>query len=165
MAITMAGLGARSARLAWCSSLTRPSVFSPCGVTSRALSRCLLLISLSLLGKSAGSGAVNGRGRIQRMISLGFGWESGCARGDKLRWVSIFNHPNVFPQTSSSPLFLPLFPFTFYFSADAQKCELICQSEGTGDVVFMNQVVHDGTRCSYRDPYSICVRGECVVRS
>ncbi|NWX23627.1 ATS14 metalloproteinase, partial [Aegotheles bennettii] len=45
---------------------------------------------------------------------------------------------------------------------DAQKCELICQSEGTGDVVFMNQVVHDGTRCSYRDPYSICVRGECV---
>ncbi|KAJ7426925.1 hypothetical protein WISP_11473 [Willisornis vidua] len=46
--------------------------------------------------------------------------------------------------------------------ADAQKCELICQSEGTGDVVFMNQVVHDGTRCSYRDPYSVCVRGECV---
>uniref|UniRef100_A0A8C5U748 ADAM metallopeptidase with thrombospondin type 1 motif 14 n=1 Tax=Malurus cyaneus samueli TaxID=2593467 RepID=A0A8C5U748_9PASS len=45
---------------------------------------------------------------------------------------------------------------------DAQKCELICQSEGTGDVVFMNQVVHDGTRCSYRDPYSVCVRGECV---
>nr|XP_060611000.1 A disintegrin and metalloproteinase with thrombospondin motifs 14-like isoform X2 [Anolis sagrei ordinatus] len=46
---------------------------------------------------------------------------------------------------------------------DAQKCELICQSEETGDVVFMNQVVHDGTRCSYRDPYSVCVRGECVV--
>ncbi|XP_067996429.1 A disintegrin and metalloproteinase with thrombospondin motifs 14 isoform X1 [Melanerpes formicivorus] len=45
---------------------------------------------------------------------------------------------------------------------DAQKCELICQSEGTGAVVFMNQVVHDGTRCSYRDPYSVCVRGECV---
>ncbi|KAM6442239.1 A disintegrin and metalloproteinase with thrombospondin motifs 14 [Liasis olivaceus] len=45
---------------------------------------------------------------------------------------------------------------------DAQKCELICQSEETGDVVFMNQVVHDGTRCTYRDPYSICVRGECV---
>ncbi|ETE67026.1 A disintegrin and metalloproteinase with thrombospondin motifs 14, partial [Ophiophagus hannah] len=45
---------------------------------------------------------------------------------------------------------------------DAQKCELICQSEKTGDVVFMNQVVHDGTRCTYRDPYSICVRGECV---
>ncbi|XP_026569278.1 A disintegrin and metalloproteinase with thrombospondin motifs 14 [Pseudonaja textilis] len=45
---------------------------------------------------------------------------------------------------------------------DAQKCELICQSEKTGDVVFMNQAVHDGTRCTYRDPYSICVRGECV---
>nr|XP_023500163.1 A disintegrin and metalloproteinase with thrombospondin motifs 14 isoform X5 [Equus caballus] len=45
---------------------------------------------------------------------------------------------------------------------DAQKCELICQSEDTGAVVFMNQVVHDGTRCSYRDPYSICARGECV---
>ncbi|XP_077206607.1 A disintegrin and metalloproteinase with thrombospondin motifs 14 isoform X1 [Paroedura picta] len=45
---------------------------------------------------------------------------------------------------------------------DAQKCELICQSEETGDVVFMNQVVHDGTRCSYKDPYSVCVRGECV---
>ncbi|XP_032697056.1 A disintegrin and metalloproteinase with thrombospondin motifs 14 isoform X3 [Lontra canadensis] len=45
---------------------------------------------------------------------------------------------------------------------DAQKCELICRSEDTGDVVFMNQVVHDGTRCSYRDPYSVCARGECV---
>lgn len=30
-------------------------------------------------------------------------------------------------------------------------------------MVFMNQVVHDGTRCSYRDPYSVCARGECVV--
>ncbi|XP_049644063.1 A disintegrin and metalloproteinase with thrombospondin motifs 14 [Suncus etruscus] len=45
---------------------------------------------------------------------------------------------------------------------DSQKCELICQSEDTGDVVFMDQVVHDGTRCSYRDPYSLCARGECV---
>ncbi|XP_044095634.1 A disintegrin and metalloproteinase with thrombospondin motifs 14 isoform X1 [Neovison vison] len=45
---------------------------------------------------------------------------------------------------------------------DAQKCELICRSEDTGDVVFMNQVVHDGTRCSYRDQYSVCARGECV---
>ncbi|XP_006835920.1 PREDICTED: A disintegrin and metalloproteinase with thrombospondin motifs 14 [Chrysochloris asiatica] len=45
---------------------------------------------------------------------------------------------------------------------DAQKCELICRSAETGDVVFMNQVVHDGTRCSYRDPYSLCARGECV---
>ncbi|XP_055969353.1 A disintegrin and metalloproteinase with thrombospondin motifs 14 [Sorex fumeus] len=45
---------------------------------------------------------------------------------------------------------------------DTQKCELICQSEDTGDIVFMDQVVHDGTRCSYRDPYSVCARGECV---
>ncbi|XP_030045205.1 A disintegrin and metalloproteinase with thrombospondin motifs 14-like, partial [Microcaecilia unicolor] len=45
---------------------------------------------------------------------------------------------------------------------DAQKCELICQSNETGEVVFMNQVVHDGTRCSYNDPYSVCARGECV---
>lgn len=45
---------------------------------------------------------------------------------------------------------------------DSQKCELICQSEDTGDVVFMDQVVHDGTRCSYRDLYSLCARGECV---
>lgn len=28
----------------------------------------------------------------------------------------------------------------------------------------MKQLVHDGTRCSYKDAYSICVRGECVVR-
>ncbi|XP_040293013.1 LOW QUALITY PROTEIN: A disintegrin and metalloproteinase with thrombospondin motifs 14 [Bufo bufo] len=45
---------------------------------------------------------------------------------------------------------------------DEQKCELICQSKETGDVVFMNQVVHDGTRCSYKDPYSVCARGDCV---
>ncbi|XP_038638742.1 A disintegrin and metalloproteinase with thrombospondin motifs 14-like isoform X3 [Scyliorhinus canicula] len=46
---------------------------------------------------------------------------------------------------------------------EAQKCELICQSKETGDVVFMNQVVHDGTRCSYKDPFSVCARGECVL--
>ncbi|XP_069609404.1 A disintegrin and metalloproteinase with thrombospondin motifs 14 [Ranitomeya imitator] len=45
---------------------------------------------------------------------------------------------------------------------EAQKCELICQSKETTDVVFMNQVVHDGTRCSYKDPYSVCARGDCV---
>ncbi|XP_069466600.1 A disintegrin and metalloproteinase with thrombospondin motifs 14 isoform X2 [Ambystoma mexicanum] len=45
---------------------------------------------------------------------------------------------------------------------DAQKCELICQSKDTGDVVFMNQVVHDGTKCSYKEPYSVCARGDCV---
>ncbi|XP_023579068.1 A disintegrin and metalloproteinase with thrombospondin motifs 14 [Octodon degus] len=47
-------------------------------------------------------------------------------------------------------------------SDDAEKCELVCQSADTGEVVYMNQVVHDGTRCSYRDPHSVCARGECV---
>ncbi|XP_041117871.1 A disintegrin and metalloproteinase with thrombospondin motifs 3-like isoform X3 [Polyodon spathula] len=45
---------------------------------------------------------------------------------------------------------------------EAQKCELICLSKETGDVVFMNQVIHDGTRCSYKDPFSVCARGECM---
>lgn len=31
-------------------------------------------------------------------------------------------------------------------------------------MTYMKQLVHDGTRCSYKDAYSICVRGECVVR-
>ncbi|XP_074084537.1 A disintegrin and metalloproteinase with thrombospondin motifs 3 [Macrotis lagotis] len=47
--------------------------------------------------------------------------------------------------------------------ADANKrCHLYCQSKESGDVAYMKQLVHDGTRCSYKDPYSICVRGECV---
>ncbi|XP_078284663.1 A disintegrin and metalloproteinase with thrombospondin motifs 14 isoform X3 [Rhinoraja longicauda] len=46
---------------------------------------------------------------------------------------------------------------------EAHKCELICQSKETGEVVFMNQVVHDGTRCSYKDPFNLCARGECVL--
>uniref|UniRef100_A0A8C7KUG0 ADAM metallopeptidase with thrombospondin type 1 motif, 2a n=1 Tax=Oncorhynchus kisutch TaxID=8019 RepID=A0A8C7KUG0_ONCKI len=41
------------------------------------------------------------------------------------------------------------------------RCELYCQSKETGDVVAMNRMVHDGTRCSYKDSYSICVRGDC----
>lgn len=41
---------------------------------------------------------------------------------------------------------------------------MYCQSKETGDVAYMKQLVHDGTRCSYKDAYSICVRGECVVR-
>ncbi|XP_068161435.1 A disintegrin and metalloproteinase with thrombospondin motifs 14 isoform X1 [Antennarius striatus] len=45
---------------------------------------------------------------------------------------------------------------------EARKCELSCKSKETGEVVFMNQVMHDGTRCSYTDPYSVCARGECV---
>ncbi|XP_069486747.1 A disintegrin and metalloproteinase with thrombospondin motifs 3 isoform X2 [Ambystoma mexicanum] len=43
-----------------------------------------------------------------------------------------------------------------------KRCHLYCQSKGTGDVAYMKQLAHDGTRCSYKDPYSICVRGECV---
>lgn len=41
---------------------------------------------------------------------------------------------------------------------------MYCQSKETGDVAYMKQLVHDGTRCSYKDAYDICVRGECVVR-
>ncbi|KAM6401747.1 A disintegrin and metalloproteinase with thrombospondin motifs 3 isoform 3-T3 [Pluvialis apricaria] len=43
-----------------------------------------------------------------------------------------------------------------------KRCHLYCQSKETGDVAYMKQLAHDGTRCSYKDPYSICVRGECV---
>ncbi|RVE59722.1 hypothetical protein OJAV_G00191280 [Oryzias javanicus] len=45
---------------------------------------------------------------------------------------------------------------------DSRKCELSCISKETEEIVFMNQVVHDGTRCSYSDPYSVCARGECL---
>uniref|UniRef100_H3ASK2 ADAM metallopeptidase with thrombospondin type 1 motif 3 n=1 Tax=Latimeria chalumnae TaxID=7897 RepID=H3ASK2_LATCH len=43
-----------------------------------------------------------------------------------------------------------------------KRCQLYCKSKETGDVAYMKQLAHDGTRCSYKDPYSICVRGECV---
>ncbi|XP_055367601.1 A disintegrin and metalloproteinase with thrombospondin motifs 3 isoform X2 [Betta splendens] len=50
-----------------------------------------------------------------------------------------------------------------YEHPDANKrCHLYCQSKETADVAYMKQLVHDGTRCSYKDAYSICVRGECV---
>ncbi|KAJ7996439.1 hypothetical protein DPEC_G00237090 [Dallia pectoralis] len=42
-----------------------------------------------------------------------------------------------------------------------ERCQLYCQSKETGDVVAMNRMVQDGTRCSYKDSYSVCVRGEC----
>lgn len=48
--------------------------------------------------------------------------------------------------------------------AGNKRCHLYCQSRETGDVAYMKLLVHDGTRCSYKDAYSICVRGECVVR-
>ncbi|XP_056140870.1 A disintegrin and metalloproteinase with thrombospondin motifs 2-like isoform X2 [Lampris incognitus] len=34
------------------------------------------------------------------------------------------------------------------------RCQLHCQSRETGDVVSMDRMVHDGTLCSYSDPYS-----------
>uniref|UniRef100_A0A3Q0SBJ1 ADAM metallopeptidase with thrombospondin type 1 motif, 3 n=1 Tax=Amphilophus citrinellus TaxID=61819 RepID=A0A3Q0SBJ1_AMPCI len=43
-----------------------------------------------------------------------------------------------------------------------RRCHLYCQSKETGDVAYMKILVHDGTRCSYKDAYSICIRGECV---
>ncbi|XP_071313715.1 A disintegrin and metalloproteinase with thrombospondin motifs 2-like isoform X2 [Trachinotus anak] len=42
-----------------------------------------------------------------------------------------------------------------------KRCHLHCQSRETRDVVFMQRMVLDGTRCSYKDPHSVCVRGEC----
>lgn len=45
---------------------------------------------------------------------------------------------------------------------ESRKCELSCLSKETGEVVSMNQVMHDGTRCSYSDPFSVCARGECL---
>lgn len=50
------------------------------------------------------------------------------------------------------------------FWTDEERCQLYCQSKETGDVVSMKRMVHDGTRCSYKDPYSVCVRGECEVK-
>ncbi|KAG2455697.1 A disintegrin and metalloproteinase with thrombospondin motifs 2-like [Polypterus senegalus] len=47
-------------------------------------------------------------------------------------------------------------------SESKERCQLYCQSKETKDVVYMKRMAHDGTRCSYKDPYSICVRGECV---
>lgn len=59
---------------------------------------------------------------------------------------------------------LGFFFFSFlFFWPEARKCELSCKSKETGEVVFMNQVMHDGTRCSYSDPFSVCARGECLV--
>nr|XP_023690290.1 A disintegrin and metalloproteinase with thrombospondin motifs 2-like isoform X2 [Paramormyrops kingsleyae] len=50
----------------------------------------------------------------------------------------------------------------FEHSDPKERCHLYCQSRETRDVVNMQRMVHDGTRCSYRDPYSVCVRGDCV---
>lgn len=52
----------------------------------------------------------------------------------------------------------------FFFFAATKRCYLYCQSKETRDVVSMQRLVLDGTRCSYKDPYNVCVRGECEVR-
>ncbi|XP_036384596.1 A disintegrin and metalloproteinase with thrombospondin motifs 3-like [Megalops cyprinoides] len=43
-----------------------------------------------------------------------------------------------------------------------KRCHLYCQSKATRGVAYMKQLVYDGTQCSYKDNYSICVRGECL---
>ncbi|XP_052006280.1 A disintegrin and metalloproteinase with thrombospondin motifs 2-like isoform X1 [Xyrauchen texanus] len=42
-----------------------------------------------------------------------------------------------------------------------QRCKLYCQSKETRAVVNMQTLVEPGTRCSYKDPYSVCVYGDC----
>uniref|UniRef100_A0A8K9VCI8 ADAM metallopeptidase with thrombospondin type 1 motif 2 n=1 Tax=Oncorhynchus mykiss TaxID=8022 RepID=A0A8K9VCI8_ONCMY len=42
-----------------------------------------------------------------------------------------------------------------------QRCHLHCQSKETRDKSNMQRLVQDGTLCSYRDPYSVCVHGDC----
>ncbi|XP_075457821.1 A disintegrin and metalloproteinase with thrombospondin motifs 2-like isoform X2 [Ascaphus truei] len=45
---------------------------------------------------------------------------------------------------------------------EKERCHLYCQSKESGDVVYMKRLAHDGTHCSYKDSYSVCVRGECL---
>ncbi|XP_058654418.1 A disintegrin and metalloproteinase with thrombospondin motifs 2-like isoform X3 [Onychostoma macrolepis] len=42
-----------------------------------------------------------------------------------------------------------------------QRCKLYCQSKEIRAVVNMQTQVEPGTRCSYKDPYSVCVAGDC----
>ncbi|XP_065098908.1 A disintegrin and metalloproteinase with thrombospondin motifs 2 isoform X2 [Paramisgurnus dabryanus] len=42
-----------------------------------------------------------------------------------------------------------------------QRCKLYCQSKDTRTVVNMQTLVEPGTQCSYKDPYSACVNGDC----
>lgn len=44
-----------------------------------------------------------------------------------------------------------------------KRCNLHCQSKETRAIALTDRVVLDGTRCSYKDPHSVCVRGECEV--
>ncbi|KAJ8015299.1 hypothetical protein DPEC_G00024690 [Dallia pectoralis] len=49
----------------------------------------------------------------------------------------------------------------FEHTEPKQRCHLHCQSKETRVKTNMKQLVQDGTHCSYKDPYSVCVRGEC----
>ncbi|OWK11632.1 ADAMTS2 [Cervus elaphus hippelaphus] len=40
-----------------------------------------------------------------------------------------------------------------------ERCHLYCESKETGEVVSMKRMVHDGTRCSYKDAFSLCKVG------
>ncbi len=51
------------------------------------------------------------------------------------------------------------------FSIAKQRCKLYCQSKEVRAVVNMQTQVEPGTRCSYKDPYSVCVAGDCEVNS
>uniref|UniRef100_A0A1A8A932 ADAM metallopeptidase with thrombospondin type 1 motif, 2 n=1 Tax=Nothobranchius furzeri TaxID=105023 RepID=A0A1A8A932_NOTFU len=42
-----------------------------------------------------------------------------------------------------------------------KRCHLYCQFKETRKVILVEEVVLDGTRCSYKDPHSVCVRGSC----
>lgn len=53
--------------------------------------------------------------------------------------------------------------FLFSCSVAKQRCTLYCQSKETRVVVNMQELVEPGSRCSYKDPYSVCVYGECEV--
>lgn len=53
--------------------------------------------------------------------------------------------------------------YTYFIFAAKERCHLYCESKESGDIVYMKRLVHDGTRCSYKDSHSICVRGECLV--
>uniref|UniRef100_A0A670ZSG1 ADAM metallopeptidase with thrombospondin type 1 motif 3 n=1 Tax=Pseudonaja textilis TaxID=8673 RepID=A0A670ZSG1_PSETE len=72
-------------------------------------------------------------------------------------------HNSHFEYQNSKHHWLP------YEHPDATKrCQLYCQSKETGDIAYMKQLAHDGTRCSYKDPFSICNYifpcGDAVVR-
>ncbi|XP_043917097.1 A disintegrin and metalloproteinase with thrombospondin motifs 3 isoform X2 [Protopterus annectens] len=76
---------------------------------------------------------------------------------DDFRAQQCQQHNSYFEYQSTKHHWLP------YEHPDTSKrCHLYCMSKEMGTVVHMKQLVHDGTRCSYKDLYGICVRGECV---